>query len=374
MNRPERSIARISVVLPVLNEQAILASLIGEINHVLAETGCHWNIIVVNDGSTDASGSILDEMARIDPRIHVLHLARNFGHQAAVHAGICDADGDAVVVMDSDGQDSPRAIREMIECWFAGDDVVYAVRFGRKESAIKRMMFRSFYQILAAVSSVSIPRDAGNFGLLDRCVVNQIRNLPENDRYFPGLRSWVGFRQRALAVERMARHDDKPRVSFRGLCSLAKTALFSFSRVPLLAFYLLALASGVVSVGCISYAVFHKLFTGLAIPGWASITSVLAFFGAVQSLGIAILGEYIARIYDQVRGRPTYIVARRENNSQVARNSKQLESLTTTLESSLLQQLESLRAEGIVSSEVNSSKQPADATNSQPQAGAGVSA
>ena len=150
---------------------------------------------------------------------------------------------------------------------------------------------------------------------MDSCVVRHVVSVGETDRYFPGLRTWVGFKQCALPVERLRRHDDKPRVSFRGLVSLAKTAMFSFSRVPLLAFYGLALVSLLIGFSCIIWALCHKLFTGQAIPGWASVTTVSAFFGAINALGIAILGEYIARIYDQVRDRPAYVVQETKNLS-----------------------------------------------------------
>jgi dolichol-phosphate mannosyltransferase len=340
MRTRDRNGATISVVLPVLNEQNILHQLIESISCELDKSRVRWNIVLVNDGSTDSSGQIMDELANNDSRIHVLHLARNFGHQAAVHAGVCFADGDAVIVMDSDGQDAPDAISKMIDHWLAGDDVVYAVRFGRKESLPKRFLFNAFYRVLSSVASIRIPKDAGNFGLIDRAVVDQIRLLTENDRYFPGLRSWVGYRQRALPVERLARHDDQPRVRLKGLISLAKTALFSFSRVPLHAFYILAAISASVSAVCIAFAIFHKIYTGLAIPGWTSITSAIAFFGAIQSLGIAILGEYIARIYDQVRNRPMYIVARTTSSAQNRDDSSQHAN-----ETRLLQQIENLQRE-----------------------------
>ena len=341
MTTRNRSLSTVSVVLPVLNEECILRPLTARISAQLDQSAIGWNMVLVNDGSTDSSGQIMDELAQQDSRIQVLHLARNFGHQAAVHAGICYAKGDAVIVMDSDGQDAPEAISQMIEHWLLGDDVVYAVRFGRKESIPKRILFSAFYRVLSSIASIRIPKDAGNFGLMDRAIVDQIRMLGENDRYFPGLRSWVGYRQRALRVERLARHDERPRVRLKGLISLAKTALFSFSRVPLHAFYLLAAVSASVSFGCIAFAVFHKIFTGLAIPGWASTTSAIAFFGAIQSLGIAILGEYIARIYDQVRNRPMYIVARSLNASQPPLGL----SSPNPAESVLLKQIDELKQE-----------------------------
>jgi dolichol-phosphate mannosyltransferase len=313
MNRRSSRRPSVAVVLPLLNESEILRSLLCDIRKSFSQFPCDWSVYFVNDGSTDASAEILDGFALEDKRVKVLHLSRNFGHTAAVRAGLDYVNADAVILMDCDGQDDPNAIPQFLASWQNGADVVYAVRIARKESFWKRMLFSGFYQLLSRVSSVPIPRDAGNFGLLDRRVVEQIRALPEGDRYLPGLRSWVGFHQAAVTVERLARHDGNPRVRIRGLISLAKTALFGFSRVPLHVFYVLAMLSAAVSVGTIAFASYHRIFTGLAIPGWASVTIVSSFFGAINSLGIAILGEYVARIYDQVRGRPSYIVARFQN-------------------------------------------------------------
>jgi dolichol-phosphate mannosyltransferase len=316
-HRPTINNAKISIVLPLLNEESILPRILSDLKRELNAIGCQWNVILVNDGSTDGSIELIDAMAFADRRLKVVHLSRNFGQQAAVQAGLTYADGDAVVFMDSDGQDDPTAIRSMVQRWLEGDDVVYAVRFGRKENLLKRFLFKAFYGLLHRIASVAIPRDAGNFSLVDRRVARLLMNMDESDRYLPGLRSWVGFRQTALPVERFARRDKRPRVTLAGLCRLAKNALFGFSRVPLQAFYFLALVAGLVCIASISFALYHRIFTGHAIPGWTSITSITAFFGAMNALGIAILGEYVSRIYDQVRRRPAFIVDRTCNVSDV---------------------------------------------------------
>ncbi len=339
MSRPALEHSTISVVMPLLNEVAVIRRVVGQVTDCLDEKGCQWQIVLVNDGSTDGSDVVLDAMAANDARISVIHLSRNFGHQAAVHAGLSHCDGDAVILMDSDAQDDPAALSGMIDRWQEGYDVVYAVRYGRKENILKRTAFITFHRLMEAMASVDVPRDAGNFGLMDARVVREIVTLGETDRYFPGLRSWVGFRQCALPVERLKRHDDTPRVSFKGLVSLAKTAMFSFSRVPLLAFYGLAMASMLLGCICIVWALYHKLGTGVAIPGWTSITTVCSFFGAINALGIAILGEYVARIYDQVRNRPAYVVDETRN---VGRSTTDR---ATEQDQQLLAELESLRSE-----------------------------
>ena len=339
MSRPRIEDSTISVVMPLLNEVAVIRQVVQQVTESIDQKGCQWRVVLVNDGSTDGSDKVLDEMASGDQRITVLHLSRNFGHQAAVHAGLSHCTGDAVILMDSDAQDDPNALSDMIDRWQEGNDVVYAVRFGRKENMLKRAAFSTFHRLMEAMASIDVPRDAGNFGLLDARVVKEIVALGETDRYFPGLRSWVGFRQCALPVERLERHDDTPRVSFKGLVSLAKTAMFSFSRVPLLAFYGLAALSATIGAVCIVWAVWHKFVTGEAIPGWASITTVSAFFGAINALGIAILGEYVTRIYDQVRNRPAYVVneTRNLNHASFGESSVQ--------EQELLAEIHSLREE-----------------------------
>jgi dolichol-phosphate mannosyltransferase len=266
-------------------------------------------LIFVNDGSSDGSGPILDALAA-RPCVRVLHLSRNFGQQAAVHAGLLHAAGDAIIVMDSDLQDDPETILSFLEKWEAGYDVVYAVRFHRKENAVKRSLFFAFYRMLHLISDTPIPKDAGNFGLIDRRAARQIAHLVDRDRYYPGLRRWVGFRQTGIPVERKARHDDFPRVSLAQLFRLAKTAIFSFSTFPLTMFYGIAGMSILVCAGLCGFTLYHKLVSGLAVPGWTSITIAASFFGALNALGIGILGEYMARIYDQVRARPLFIVDR----------------------------------------------------------------
>lgn len=303
----------ISVVLPVYNEQSVLPQLLQAVEEALQTAGSQYEIIFVNDGSSDQSGQILDDLADLNARVRVLHFAKNFGHQAAVQAGLLHATGDAIVIMDSDMQDSPVAIIDFIEYWQSGYDVVYAIRTDRKESVLKRWAFQTFHKTLNLIANTSIPRDAGNFGLIDRKVAIQIAQLNDRDRYFPGLRSWVGYRQIGVPVERLARYDENPRVSFIQLCRLAKTAIFSFSFFPLTIFYVIAALSAVVCMALIAFVLYHKLVTGLAIPGWASTTITASFFGTLNALGIGILGEYVTRIYDQVRARPMFIVGTKTN-------------------------------------------------------------
>jgi dolichol-phosphate mannosyltransferase len=299
----------LSVVLPVYNEVAVLRRLLAALHAALDEVPADYELIFVNDGSLDGSSELLDELAASDPHVRVLHFSRNFGHQAAVQAGLEAARGDAVVVMDSDLQDDPAAIPRFLHKWREGFDVVYAVRVKRKEGWWKRLLFAAFYRLLQAVSQTPIPADAGNFGLIDRRVVRELVQLPERARFYPGLRHWVGFRQTGIPVERHHRHDDHPRVSLWGLIKLAKTAIFSFSTLPLALFYGVALVSMVVCAGLTAFTL-HSKWLGIATPGWTSGLMTASFFGMLNALGIAVLGEYVIRIFDQVRARPPYIVDR----------------------------------------------------------------
>lgn len=301
--------AFVSVVLPVYNEQAVLRRLTYLLSDTLRRCGCRFELIFVNDGSSDDTARILDALAQDHPQMRVLHFSRNFGHQAAVQAGLCDARGDAVVVMDSDMQDDPASVPQFLKKWQDGYDVVYAVRFSRKEGPAKRALFFLFYRVLNVIAQMPIPMDAGNFGLVDARVARHIARLIDRDRYYPGLRRWVGFRQIGIPVERKARHDDRPRVSLRQLFALAKAAVFSFSSLPLTMFYGIALVSMLLCLVLSGFTLCHKI-VGLASPGWTSTLMTASFFGAVNALGIGILGEYVTRIYDQVRARPMFIVER----------------------------------------------------------------
>ncbi|HUT88131.1 MAG TPA: glycosyltransferase family 2 protein [Thermoguttaceae bacterium] len=303
----------ISVVLPVYNEANVLTTLLERVAESLAGCDVRYEILFVDDGSSDASPQILDELAAAHPSVRVVHFVRNFGHQAAVQAGLVHARGDAVVLMDSDLQDAPEAIPQFVRKWREGYDVVYALRTQRKENLLKRSLFAAFHRLMAAIASIRIPADAGIFGLVDRRAARAIVALGERDRYFPGLRSWVGFRQIGVEVERNARYDERPRVSLLGLVRLAKTAIFSFSSFPLTIFYAIGGGAAAVFLGLGGYSLFCKLFTDLAIPGWTSHILTGSFFGAMNALGICILGEYVVRIYDQVRGRPLYLVDRTVN-------------------------------------------------------------
>ncbi len=335
----------ISIVLPVFNERNVLETLHTAILRAIESYDMDYEMIFIDDGSSDGSSEVLDRLARIDPHVRVVHFARNFGHQAAVQAGLEHARGDAVVLMDSDMQDAPEAIPRFVDQWRDGYDVVYAIRADRKESRWKRMAFAAFHQTLSRIASTPIPQDAGNFGLVDRRVARQIADLQERDRYFPGLRSWVGFRQIGIVVERAARYDGQPRVSFWGLCRLAKTAIFSFSSFPLSVFGVIGMLALGIFAALSAFSLFCRLFTDLAIPGWTSHILSASFFGALNALGISILGEYVIRIYDQVRGRPIFVVDRTNNVAEATSDVAAVRRADLDVEIDALHEIERLHAE-----------------------------
>lgn len=300
---------RVSIVLPFFNEEGNLPLLWSRLSVVLESTPCEWECVFVNDGSTDGSEAFLRPIAESGRLgVRLVNLSRNFGHQAAVSAGMHFSTGGAVVVMDTDLQDRPEAIPALLDEWRKGFHVVYAVRKKRKENAVKRFLFKTFYRVLARLSEIPIPMEAGLFCIMDRRVVDVVTACREKERYVPGLRAWAGFRQTGLEVERDRRGDDRPRVSLFRLFKLAADAVFSFSRIPLRIATILGVLAALSAFGGIGFVLYHKLFTGKAISGWTSTMVSIFFFGAVQLISIGIMGEYLGRIYEEVKRRPPFVV------------------------------------------------------------------
>jgi dolichol-phosphate mannosyltransferase len=297
------------VVVPVLNEEANLRELVRLLSLTLDGAGIPFELLFVNDGSTDGTRSILTELHRADPRVKSLHLARNFGHQAAISAGLQAAGGDAVVIMDGDLQDSPDMLLRLVEEWRRGADVVYAVRSQRSESVVKRAAYSLFYRLLDRISDIRIPLDSGDFSLLGRNVVDVLNSMPERTRFIRGMRSWVGFRQVGVEHIRGPRFAGTAKYTFGKLLRLAFDGFVGFSYRPL---QLASLFGAVVSVMAFLLAlglVVLKLTHGIPLLGWTSLMVGMLFFGGVQLICVGILGEYVGRIYEEVRGRPPYVVA-----------------------------------------------------------------
>ena len=299
-----------SIVIPVWNEEAVLPVLYARLVAIMESTGERWEVIFVNDGSRDRTLPLLLELHTNDPRVKVLNFSRNFGHQVAISAGFDYADGDAVIVMDADLQDPPEVLLRLIEQWRAGFDVVYAVRIKRTgESRFKLFTASLFYRLIHSIADIDIPLDAGDFRLMDRRVVLAMRQLREKNRFMRGLSSWVGFKQVAVEYERAARYAGETKYPFRKMLRLALNAITSFSHVPLqLATYAGFALAGVSLLG-ILITIIARL-TGLeAFSGQATTLVSVLFLGGIQLIFLGIIGEYLGRIYDEVKNRPLYILA-----------------------------------------------------------------
>lgn len=315
----------ISLVVPMLNEQENVGSVYLRVSDAALSWGDEYEVIVVDDGSTDGTSEALTKVCIEDSRWKVLSFSRNFGHQAAVSAGIRHSSGNVVAVMDGDLQDPPEVINELLEQWRQGFHVAYAVRRARKEHFLKRIAYAAFYRTLKRIAVIEMPLDSGDFCVMDRAVVDVLNALPERERFVRGLRSWVGFRQTGVEYERSARAAGRPQYTFTKLCRLAASGLISFSSVPLrLASWLgfgLCGCSALMTVLLIVWWISGVRIAGVNpsdTVGWTSMICMVQFLTGVQLLMTGIVGEYIARIFDEVKGRPAWVVARAINFSNGA--------------------------------------------------------
>ena len=302
----------LSVVVPIYNEEQVIEALHSRLLQVLAPAVPSFEIVFVNDGSRDKSAAMLDAICKSDPRFKALHFSRNFGHQAAVTAGLHSVTGNAIVVIDADLQDPPELINDMLAKWREGFDVVYAQKERRKGiGPIKRMSYYLYYRILGGLTDVEVPPDTGDFCLMDRKIVDLLNAMPERNRYVRGLRAWLGFRQTAILFERPARFAGETKYSFRRMVGLGIDGILSLSKAPLrLAMYFGFLASAF-SFALLVFFIFERLLGGGNLArGWASTIVVILFLGGVQLICLGVIGEFIGRIYDEVKQRPLYIVGR----------------------------------------------------------------
>lgn len=298
---------RLSAVIPVYNEQANLPTLLATLVPQLERFGS-YEIVFVDDGSQDSSAAIILQARDANPSIKLLQLSRNFGHQAALTAGVQHAGGAAVVLMDADLQDPPELLARFVEMWEAGNDVVYAVRTKRKEGALKRLAYWAYYRGLRRLADLEMPLDAGDFCLMDRKVVDALVALPERSRYLRGLRTWVGFRQIGVTYDRPARFAGEAKYTLRALIRLGLSGVLAFSSVPLrLASYL-----GFLTAGCgVLYmlaAVASRFFSGEVPDGWTSIIAIVLIIGGAQLIVTGVLGEYLSKVYDETKHRPVFLV------------------------------------------------------------------
>ena len=301
----------LSAVVPIYNEEAGIAELHRRLRGVLRGLGISYEMVLVNDGSRDGSAGLLDDLARTDPTVRAIHFSRNFGHQAAVAAGLAHTRGRAVVVLDADLQDPPELIEGLLAKWREGYQIVYAQRTRRQGEALSKRFFAwAFYRVARGMTDVDLPTDTGDFCLMDRVVVDLLNSMPERNRYIRGLRAWVGFRQTAVPFERAERFAGDVKYTFRKSLGLALNGIFSLSKAPLRAATWLGVTISGFSFVMALWALYVRLTGGYTVPGWASTVVIMLFLGGVQLLTIGVIGEYLGRVYDEVKQRPLYVVAR----------------------------------------------------------------
>ena len=302
----------VSIVIPVFNEEAVLPELFSRLAALFdRQPDVTWRALLVNDGSRDRSAELVRARAAADPRFTLLELTRNFGFQAALAAGLAHATGDAIVTMDADLQDPPEIIPELVACWREGADVVRAVRRSRQETGARRVGMDLFHGLFGRLADYPIEANTGTFGLMDREAVDTLNRLPERNRFFPGLRTWVGFTTGEVIYDRKERAAGQPQQTLGKLLRYALDGVFSFSYLPL---RLLTYAGIMIAFLGFSAAVFYAVRRLLGIEtaptGYTTLVTIVLFLGGVQLIGIGVLGEYLGRIYDEVKQRPLYVVRR----------------------------------------------------------------
>lgn len=297
-----------SLVVPIYNEEENIEEMYRRLNNVMAQLQGEVELILIDDGSRDQSLTMIRKLHHHDSRVRYLSLARNFGHQIAVTAGLNFVQGQAIIVMDADLQDPPELILSMIDKWHEGYQVVYAQRISRhKETWFKRLTAYLFYRLLQRLAKVTIPVDTGDFCLMDKQVVDILNGMPERNRYIRGLRAWVGFKQTSVMFERSPRYAGKVKYTFSKSLSLAIDGIISFSTVPLRLATYLGIISATVALIMIFLVLYWRIFAPVSqLIGYSLITIAIFFLGSVQLICIGILGEYIGRIYEEVKARPLY--------------------------------------------------------------------
>ncbi len=307
---------KISVVIPMYYEEDVAEECYKRVSNCLKSLkDYNYEIIVVNDGSKDKTLEILQKLANSDINLKVISFSRNFGHQAAVTAGLKHTTGDVVVIIDADLQDPPELIADMLKLWEDGNEVIYAKRKVRKgESKFKLYTAKAFYKILNGLSDIEIPKDTGDFRMADRKVIDVINSLPEHNKFLRGLFSWVGFKQVPIEYERKERYAGKTKYPFKKMFKLATDGIISFSTKPLKIIGGIGVFSIIISFLVLVYSILSYIFNwNELMPGWTSIMVSITFFAGVQLLAIWMMSEYISRIYDESKKRPQYVIDKKIN-------------------------------------------------------------
>jgi len=302
----------VSIVIPLYNESEVLPQLIARLNALLDTLSIKVEVILVDDGSVDTTAILLQQLALLDARYHCIFLARNYGHQIALSAGISEARAtEAIFIIDGDLQDPPELLPKFYELYKEGFDVVYAIRKKRKENTIKRLSYFLFYRILKKISYINIPLDSGDFSLISRRVADVLNKMPEESRFVRGMRTWIGFKQTGLEYERSARAAGNPKFTLAKLIKLAYNGIFNFSEVPIKVITMLGVSTISISLVYLIYTIIKKVFYGSVPEGFTALLFTIILFSGVQLITLGIIGEYVLRIFFQVKGRPLYIIKKR---------------------------------------------------------------
>lgn len=297
-----------SIILPVYNEEDNIKEVYKRVTAVLKPLKKSFELIFINDGSRDKTFSRLHTLQKKHRGIKIINFSRNYGHQAAVTAGLDHCRGSYIAVLDADLQDPPEVLPQFFAQLYKGYDVVYAIRKNRKENVLLRTAYATFYRVLHKISNIDIPIDSGDFCVMKKRVVQNMKKMPERNRFVRGIRSWVGFKQIGLEYERHERFGGTSHYTINKLIKLAIDGMFSFSYIPLRLMTIGGLFAFFISIVGIFIAVYLRLFTNTFVPGFATTIILLMFSGGIIMLGLGIIGEYIARIYDEVKQRPSYII------------------------------------------------------------------
>jgi glycosyltransferase involved in cell wall biosynthesis len=312
---------QVSIVIPLFNEQEVFNSLINRLDLVVKNCSFSCEIVLVDDGSSDKTSDLMEEIALKDNKYHCVFLSKNHGHQIALTSGLQAAIGsEAIFVIDGDLQDPPELITEFYKKLKEGFDVIYAIRKKRKESIFKKLAYYIFYRILDNISNIKIPLDSGDFGMMSRRVVNILNDMPERSRYVRGMRAWVGFKQTGLEYERSTRLEGESKYSFKMLLKLAKEGVYNFSDFPIVLISRLGIISFILSFSYLLIVIIKRIFFGDVPEGFTALLLTITMFSGVILISLGVLGEYILRIYFQSLGRPIYIIEKEIINKEIIHN------------------------------------------------------
>lgn len=309
---------QINIIVPLYNEEKVFTQLCNRLTRLMDESQLSISVIMVDDGSHDNTSALMEELSLRDSRFTSIVLSRNFGHQLALSAALSEVDAtEAVLVIDGDLQDPPELLHEFYDYFKKGYDVVYAVRKKRKESYFKRVAYSCFYKLLKRISYIEIPLDSGDFSLMSRRVVDNIVEMKEESRFIRGMRSWVGYKQIGVEYERQERQDGDSKYTFWKLLKLASNGIFNFSEFPIKLITYLGLFTILISLGYLSYSIVKAAFFSEVPEGFIGVIFTITLFGGIQLLSLGVIGEYILRVFFQVKNRPLFVVKKQIKNGEV---------------------------------------------------------